>query len=522
MTLPSPLLSRRAFLGTSGALAAGAAAAGLLPTRAGAASIPRSSGTAASTPSLAALLDPDPSLHLARRATYGITKALQREIPRVGRAAWVRRQLDPSTIADTRCDSYLERYPLLGLDPGQVASRIPVGHFDQMNQIVAASFVREVWSERQLYEMMVEFWWNHFNIGLPDGDAWNLCGSFDDLIRARALGRFEDLLLGVAHSPAMLNRLNQNVSVGSNPNENYAREMLELHTVGVEAGYTQLDVHHAALFLTGWGLDATGTSFRFTPADHYLGPVKIMGFSSENLSTATAESEILRYLRYLARSEWTARHLATKLCVRFVSDSPPDKLVDRLAEIYLDNETEIVPVLEHLFASDEFYASVGKKVRRPIEALAASLRILDYELANQLTGDLADLVFGLEIMGQQPLGWPQPNGYPDTAAAWSSASFLQEQWGFDLRLSGGWWTETLSFPGMLELLGRPSASMPAGTFVDVVTERLLCQQVTAAHRKIFLSFLDRDEDEPIGSSTLAGTLPLFCQLVLCSPYFAVR
>jgi uncharacterized protein (DUF1800 family) len=470
---------------------------------------------------LATLITPDASLHIARRCTYGITPATHAAISSRGAEAWIDRQLDPSAIEDSVCDRYLRRYPLLGLRAGQLARKVSIGSYDQMNQTIAASLVRAVWSERQVYEMMVEFWWNHFNIGLPESDVWNVCGMFDNEIRSHALGRFDELLLAVATSPAMLIRLNQNLSVGNSPNENYGREMLELHTVGVNAGYTQQDVRNASLLLTGWGLNAAGTTFRYDPANHHVGALTVMSFEAPKVPATSGASVIRNYLNYLAHHPCTATHLATKLAIRFVSDDPPAGLVSRLAKTYLEHDTAITPVLKQLFTSPEFQASVGQKVRRPIEAVAASLRILDYSLKNNETADIGDVVFSLGVMGQAPLGWPQPNGYPDTASAWMSASAVQAEWGMHLRLTGAWWTETLSFPGLRSLLGNPPASMPSGAFVDLVAARLVSQTVAPDQKAKFLAFLDRRESEPIGAGGLAG-LAMFAKVVLDSPYFAVR
>ncbi len=512
-----PVISRRRLLGGGAAAGAVLAADGLLAS----APLAARAGALTTKPALSSLITTDPYLHLARRATYGITPWLHHQIRTMGMRTWIEQQLDPSSIDDSRCESYLRRYPLLGLGPSELRARVSVGSYAQMNQMQAAYFVRSVWSQRQLYEMMVEFWWNHFNIGLPDSDVWDLCGSFDDTIRSHALGRFDEMLLAVAENPAMLVRLNQNLSVGSNPNENYGREMLELHTVGVDAGYTQHDVHDASLLLTGWGVNHDRTAMAYTPSHHHVGPLQVMGFKTANGSATGGASLVRSYLHYLAHHPATASHLARELAVRFVSDSPPRTLVDRLAKTYLAHGTAISPVVLELLTSSEFEESVGKKVRRPIEAMAASFRVLDYALKNAGTGDIADVVFALGIMGQVPLGWPQPNGYPDTAPAWMSASGKQSEWGIHLRLTGGWWTKTFTFPGMAALLGHPSPSTPSGEFVDRVTERLLFQKVLPAHKSVLLGFLGRSAGEPIGTSGIAG-LPMFAKLVLDSPYFAVR
>jgi uncharacterized protein (DUF1800 family) len=470
---------------------------------------------------LESLIDPDPDVHVARRLTYGATPATVAAVRRLGAAEWVNRQLDPSAIPDRRCETYLERYPLVGLGPAALAREVPGGSFEQMSQMQSAALVRATWSTRQLYELMCEFWWNHFNVGIPNADVWNLCGQHETTIRAHALGKFSELLSAVAHSPATLVALNQTVSVGSNPNENYARELLELHTVGVGAGYRQEDVHEAALLLTGLGLGSDGYSFAYTPSNHYVGRVTVMGFSDENPSAAGGLGMIERYLSYLAHHPATATHLATELATRFVSDTPPESLVSRLAATYTANDTAMVPVLQELFSSSEFFASVGAKTRRPIEQIAASLRILDYTLANDGLSDLADLSFCLEIMGQAPMGWPQPNGYPDVAASWKSASAAQTAWGCHVRLTGGWWTETLAFPGVLSLIGNPAPTSSSGDVLDALCERLLFQRISAEDRATVLGFMGFSGSEPIGPEGLLN-IPIVAKVLLDSAYFAVR
>jgi len=519
-------LSRRSVLGGAASAAALLATDSLLPTtaRAGAPAGRRAAGgfragSTAPAP-VASLVTDDPAVHVARRLTYGATPATVASVRALGPAAWVAAQLDPFAIPDDLCSAYLERYPLVGLAPAALEAAVPKGSFEQMTQMQSAALVRATWSTRQLYELVCEFWWNHFNVGIPNSDVWNVAGEHERILRDGALGKFSDLLSAVARSPAMLISLNQDVSVGSNPNENYAREMLELHTVGVGANYSQQDVHEAALLLTGLGVAGDGVSFAYTPSNHYVGPVEVMGFSDPNASASEGLDLVGRYLSYLAHHPSTAAHLATKLATRFVSDTPPAALVDSLAATYLANDTAIVPVLEQLFSSSAFFASAGQKTRRPVEQVAASLRILDYALANPGTSDLADIDFCLGIMGQAPMGWPQPNGYPDVASSWMSASAAQSSWGLHLRLALGWWTETLSSPGVLALIGNPAASVPAGDVLDALSQRLLFQRLAERDRATMLGFLGLAEADPVGDRL--SDLGMAAKILLDSPYFAVR
>ncbi|MGH9293449.1 MAG: DUF1800 domain-containing protein [Acidimicrobiales bacterium] len=528
-------VSRRKVLAVGAGISAGVAADSMVPGRslasprhipaqAAAASLVRRGESATAEGGrleLSTLVACPPSVHVARRLTYGATPAAVATARREGIAAFVDSQLRPSAIADDTCDGYLRRFPLLGLAPGRLRAAVPTGSFEQMAQMATAALVRATWSERQLFEMMVEFWWNHFNVGLPSSDVWDLAGEHDNRIRAGALGRFADLLHSMAHSPALLRSLNQDQSVRANPNENYGRELLELHTVSVGAGYSQHDVHQSSLLLTGLGILPDGCTAAYIPAGHYLGRVEVMSFSDANRSTAGGAGLIARYLDYLAHHRATATHLATKLAVRFVCDDPPRSLVAGLAHTYLAGGTAIVPVLRRLFASSEFLKSAGQKMRRPVEAVAAALRVLDYRLDGPGTDDVGDLGFVLQIMGQRPMGWVQPNGYPDVAPAWVSASATQAAWATHLRLAGGWWTKQLAFPGVAALLGHPAPSERAGDVLDKLAARLLFARLAVSHKAALLEFMGRGEDEPIGQSGVEG-LGMLAKVLLDSPYFAVR
>jgi len=211
---------------------------------------------------------------------------------------------------------------------------------------------------------MVDFWSNHLNVFGALAPAWT-AKSLEDrvVIRKHALASFESLLLADARSAAMLMYLGNDKSRLDRPNENYGRELLELHTVGIDAGFTEADVLNSAYVLTGRTCDEK-RQYYYRPDWHYVGPVKVLGWSSAN-STATGGLAVGdSYLRYLARHPSTALALSRKLAIRFVSDDPPDSLVNALAEVYLANGTAIVPWLRALFGSAEFADSIGRKARR--------------------------------------------------------------------------------------------------------------------------------------------------------------
>ncbi len=269
------------------------------------------------------------TVHLLKRTTFGLTPELVAEVKSLGAAAWLNQQLNPSAINDAECDAMLTRFPLYNATPQQLVSQLDNGSWDSMFDVVRATMARNLWSKRQLFEVMVEFWTNHLNVTTPSSDVW-AGRAWEDLnvTRKHALGRYEDMLLASAKSPSMGFYLNNFDSTGTNPNENYARELLELHTVGVDAGYTHDDIVGAAKALTGhyywapWngGDSSNNGTWRYVPSRHYVGPVRVMGWSHAN-STAAGGAEVTDSLvRYLAKHPSTANMIAKKLATRFVSD----------------------------------------------------------------------------------------------------------------------------------------------------------------------------------------------------------
>ncbi|GAB7193196.1 DUF1800 domain-containing protein [Kineococcus sp. NUM-3379] len=476
------------------------------------------------------------TLHLLRRATFGTTPELLADVRAAGGASrWLDQQFQPASVADAACDAVLKRYPLAVASPPALHARGNHGNWDSMVQVVRATLARQMWSRRQLLEVMADFWSNHLNITCPSSDVWATKADDDQrVVRAHALGRFEDMLLASVTSPAMLMYLDNATSQGKAPNENYGREFLELHTVGVDAGYTQADVLDAARAFSGltvwfpWtgGTAANLGTFRYRPEWHHVGPLKVLGWTHAN-STAAGGLDVARSLaRYLARHPATARRIATKLAVRFVSDTPPAALVDRLAKVYLDNGTATVPVLRALFSSSEFAASTGQKVRRPAEDLVATVRALGIAPVTAYTGDagaVAQFVWALEGLGNAPLGWAPPNGYPDVAAAWQGTGMTLGRWNLHVGLAQGWWKDGVRTPVLADHLLGPVKPTTRAALVDALVARLLPGiAVPAAHRGALVTFLGGSG--PVSSSTgdLTWMFPILVALVLDSPHWSVR
>ena len=420
--------------------------------------------------------------HLLARTTYGATPALRAEVARVGMATWLARQLAPTGLPDPEGDAVLAAYPLLAMSPKEIKDlreRRQGAHIDAPADLQAAHVGRAMVSSRQLFEVMVGFWSDHFTVPVTAQGADVVRADYDaTVIRRHALGRFEDLLVAVANHPAMMLYLNLSGSTRRMPNENFARELLELHTVGVDGGYGEGDVKQAARLLTGMRVE-DDLSVRYHPNDHDVGTVKVMGFTTSNRTRAGGPVVARALYRYLAHHPSTARFLATKLARRFVVDDPPAALVQRLAAVYLANDTRIVPVLVALFRSPEFGAAAGHKLRRPMELVVAAGRALGVRPGSDPDG-LRDLARTLDDVGHAPFRWTTPNGYPDVAAAWQSAGQALGQWRIMARFLSGRDEHGVGVKDPTTLLTAPASATTPAAVADQLARRYLGRPPNAA------------------------------------------
>ena len=460
-------------------------------------------------------------LHLVQRATFGATPELLAEVTAKGTAAWLDEQLAPQTIADAECDGYLTRFPTLGWTATDCRANLDNGSWTHMQEIVRATMVRAVYSRRQLLEVMVDLWSNHLNVTCPSSEVWDSRGVYDrDVIRKHALGRFSDMLLASAKSAAMGRYLDNSSSHKRAPNENYGRELLELHTVGVDGGYAQRDVVDCARTFTGWSISDTTYDFEYKPTRHWVGPVRVLGWSHANPTADAGLAAGESLISYLAHHPRTAYRIAQKLCIRFVSDAPPRSLVERLASVYLANDTGIVPVLRALFASPEFAASAGQKVRRPLEDVYATARILGVKPNLTHKETISPVAWKLGDAGHAPLGWAPPNGYPDVAAAWTSPAAVLSDWNMHLGFVDRWWKDHLVSDPISSLIPLP-AGATCGQLIDAITQRLCFRRFPEPARQALLTFLGRAES--YAADRVDGwTRSNLAAVVLDSPYFLNR
>jgi uncharacterized protein (DUF1800 family) len=303
------------------------------------------------------------------------------------------------------------------------------------------------------------------------------------------------------------------------PNENYARELLELHTVGVHGGYTQRDVVAASKALSGMSVDGLG-QFIYQPTWHVTGPLKVLGWRHPNNDASKGRDVALSLVRYLARHPATARHLAAKLVRRFVADDPPRRLVSSAAQVYLRGGTAIVPVVKHIVLSPEFAASAGKKTQRPFEWFARAARALGADQNPQWSFNPDPLLVWMNKLGQVPFEWPLPDGYPDVAPAFASSGSLLARWDLAQALANNQVPDFLSYDANA-LIGTPLPTTVQG-LVDRLVVRLLCHPVRAATTSALVESTGLSARAAVDQAKAQALLPSLAALILSSPEAQVR
>ncbi len=440
-------------------------------------------------------------LHTLRRITFGPTPAEVEHARAIGRAAFIDEQLNPQNLPDDT-GARLSDFATLTMD---APARLVLEQFGRpIAELVLATLVRQVYSPRQLFETLVDFWTNHFNIFIAKSLDRVLKTDDDrDVVRAHALGRFADLLTASAHSPAMLVYLDNAQSTAGVPNENYARELMELHTLGVDGGYTQLDVSDVARALTGWSVtgrrDPRPGEFIFRQRLHDSTEKFILG---RKFPAGRGKEEGDELLALLAAHSSTARYISFKLARRFVADEPPAALVAALAEIFQAAQGDLPAVLRALFNSPEFKVSAGQKLKRPLEFFVSALRVTGAEVSRP-----QPLLEHLRALGQVPFMWQTPDGYPDYAAPWTNTGGLLARWNFALLLTSNQVRGTRV--DVERLAGGPASPAAA---VDALSRQFFGAPLPADAREILVRFA-----EASGSN-----LPALAGLMLGSPHFQMR
>ncbi len=378
----------------------------------------------AAAPPSSADVDPAGLLaSLVRRCTYGATQGDLALASSLGFTGYLEQQLHPELIDDADCDARLLQYPTLVMTPPELyladADRRPPS--DVINQLVDATLTRAVYSKRQLLERMVEFWNDHFNIDINDGDEAYLKPLDDrDTIRRYALDTFPNLLRASALSPAMLLYLDNANSRIPTPNENYARELMELHTLSVTGGYTQQDVHEVARCFTGWSFYSAAVAngvnagtFRYVPAWHDTGAKTVLGQTIPARSSSLGQQDAIEVLNILAAHPSTAAFIAQKLCTRFLGEDTPTGVVNAVTTAYLATGGDIKAMLRAMLTPAHLF-DAPPRFKRPMHLMVSALRALPHTAVafNGIRTQLANT-------GHRLFSWGPPDGYPDTTTYWS-------------------------------------------------------------------------------------------------------
>ena len=358
------------------------------------------------------------------RITLGARVEERARFVEIGLQAYIEEQLNHESINDLACDLRLSTFDTLRMEANElegISNQLFDGYDREKvpNELRQATFLRQLYSKRQLYEVMVEFWSDHFNIFM-DKEKEFFLKTVDDreVIRKHALGNFRDLVWASAHSPAMMIYLDNQANEKSHPNENYARELMELHTLGVDGGYSQKDVMELARCLTGWNVKEHFWlgDFVFKEDLHDTGEKNILGLSIQPSGIKEAE----RVIEMLVKHPSTAKFICTKLARRFIADNPPEQLIEKAAQTFLNTNGDIKSVLRVILLDGLPLAQ--PKYKRPVNFLLSALRMLNVE-----TDGIA-LHEYLVRMGQLYFNWPTPDGYPDYSEAWQGN--LMPRWQF--------------------------------------------------------------------------------------------
>jgi uncharacterized protein (DUF1800 family) len=397
-------------------------------------------------------------IHFLNRTSFGPTREAIQKVNRLGIRAYLDEQLSPEKIPDSLVEEKLaqlktmrltsreliELYPppKLARQQQQAGQQQPTMLQQQMQrprfiilELQQARLLRALYSQRQLYEVMADFWNNHFNVFAAKGtDRWLTTAYDRDTIRPHALGRFEELLRATAQSPAMLFYLDNWMSASPNAaaarltpnnrrrglNENYARELMELHTLGVDGGYTQKDVQEVARCFTGWTIRRPRgePEFYFEPRIHDDGEKSVLG---NRIPAGGGMDDGMKVLDLLAHHPSTARFIALKLARRFVADDPPRSIVNRVTDAFRQSDGDIPTLLRTIFESPEFNSpeAFQAKVKMPLEYVASALRATgaDVQMSHQLLRYLGRM--GEPLFLAQP-----PTGYSDVGSSWTSSDML--------------------------------------------------------------------------------------------------
>lgn len=416
-----------------------------------------------------------------------------------------------------------------------------------------ATMLRAVHSKKQLVELLADFWHNHFNVYFWQDDGVPLLVSYNrDVLRKHMLGNFRQMLEGVAKHPSMLYYLNQNNSSDAGPNENFARELFELHTLGAEnylgvrdpnsvekdangvaIGYVDNDVYEAARCLTGWridddlgdwedGVEKTGNFLYYKPWHDRFNKLVLGRYIPADQEDLKDGHDVLDLL---ASHPGTARFISRKLCRRFISDIPPESVVEAAANTFLqfkDAPDQLKRVMETILLSAEFKASWGGKVKRPFEAAMSMMRALNSDFTRIPGG--VNWMMGL--MGQALFERRPPDGYPDTRDAWANSMSLLYRWNLAVGLTENWMDdESTGYKIRSDVFAQtPAEIRSASSLADYWIQRILNQTLPEESRNAVIAVMAQEYgwDETLPEDHVQYVLPAMVEVILMSPEFQWR
>ena len=469
--------------------------------------------------------------------------------------AYVDQQISPETIDDSACDARIAAAGFTTLNKSQAQLWLDhveadVSYSERIRpffEIERMAFLRGVHSKRQLAEVLADFWHNHFNVYGYDYWSGPLWVHYDrDVIRANQLGNFRVMLEAVATSPCMLYYLDNYTSSNAGPNENWARELIELHTLGAEnylgvmrqidvpldgsgkpVGYVDDDVFEATRSFTGWTFDFDTGLFEYRSDWHDKFQKTVLGTYMPPNQAALADGQDV--LDAVAFHPGTARHIARKLCRRLISDDPPQTVVDAAATVFeagKNDSDQLAQVVRTILLSAEFRTTWGEKIKRPFEVAVGAMRAADADFSFAIDESETDSFFWRYDQAGQPLfSWRAPNGYSDLREDWQSATPRVHLW----RLCN--WlvdVEDDADNHLLDVVGQtPTGVRTANELADFWMDRVLARPMPAAERAEIVEFMAQGHnpsyDLPVDSD--GGTqerLRSMVSLIFMSPSFLWR
>ena len=478
--------------------------------------------------------------------------------------AYVNQQLNPDSIDDSDFET---RYNAAGFETLHktheqlYADHIASNPYDSNDdtywewyskpayELVDATILRAVFSKKQLVEVLADFWHNHFNIFFWQDDGVPLLVSYNrDVLRANLLGNFRQMLEAVAKHPSMLYYLNQNNSSDAGPNENFARELFELHTLGAEnylgvrdpnsvekgpdgiaIGYVDNDVYEAARCLTGWridddlgewedGIEKTGNFIYYKPWHDRFNKLVLGRYIEADQPDMKDGMDVLDLL---ANHPGTARHIARKLCRRFIADVPPDSVVQAAAATFMEFRSapdQLKRVMETILLSNEFKQSWGNKIKRPQEAAYSMMRALNSDFTRVPSG----ISWLIGMMGQPIFERRSPDGYPDVKEAWANSMSILYRWNMAVGIADNWMDDDQGRTMQTDVYGQtPVEVRTANGLADFWILRLLGRTISDEGRAAIAAVMAQEygADETLPDDHVQYVLPAMVEVILMSPEF---